>query len=208
MKVVNCTNCSAVNADATPESKCRQCGEPLAPALLQQSLDALNSLTAKLQEARSPKPSFYSFNGFGTMLLDYRALPDGNWEAVRWVTALWLPVVPLSAYRIQPLEQERTYGRETSKFRVLDKAPLSASRIVRTYALAVAGLLPPILGVVYADEINRVVRGWWALGLMVLMAVWSVYIIFFKIPNESKAYQARDNAGVQAPDAAAKEKST
>ena len=199
MKVVNCTNCSAENADARPESKCRECGEPLAPALLQKSLDELKGLTAKLQDARTP--SFYSFNGFGTMLLDYRALPDGNYEAVRWVTALWLPLVPLAAYRIRPLEQERTYGRETSKFRVLEKTSLSASRIVRTYALAAAALLPPVLGVVYADEINRAVRGLWALGLMVLMAVWAGSIIFFKIPNQGKAYKAKDRAGEPSPDA-------
>ncbi len=203
MKVVNCTNCSAENADATPESKCRECGEPLAPALMQQSLDELQRLNAKLQESRAP--SFYSFNGFGTMLLDYRALPDGTYEAVRWVTMLFLPFVPLSAYRIQPIEQERSYGRETSKFRVLGKAPLSASRIVRTYALAVAAVLPPILGVVYSAEINRAVRGLWALGLMVLMFAWAVYIIFFKIPNEGKAYNAKDKAGGQSTGASATE---
>ena len=206
MKVVNCTNCSAENADAGPESKCRQCGESLAPALLQKSLDELKGLTAKLQEARTP--SFYSFNGFGTMLLDYRALADGTYEAVRWATALWLPLVPLAAYRIQPLEQERSYGRETSKFRVLGKASLSASRIVRTYLLAAAALLPPVLGVVYSAEINRAVRGFWALGLMVLMAVWSGDIIFFKIPNEGKAYKAKDGAGGQTSGASATEKQT
>ena len=206
MKAVNCTNCSAENADARPESKCRECGEPLAPALFQQSLDELKRLTAKVQEARTP--SFYSFNGFGTMLLDYRALPDGTYEAVRWATALWLPLFPLAAYRIQPLEQERTYGRETSKFRVLEKARLSVTRIVRTYALAAAAVLPPILGVVYADEINRVVRGLWALGLMILIAVWSGYIIFFKIPNEGKAYKAKDTAGGRTSNASPTEKST
>lgn len=208
MKVVNCTHCSAENADARPESKCSRCGESLAPALFRQSVDELKRLTENLPTARKRTPSFSSFNGFGTMLLDYRALPDGTYEAVRWVTGLWLPVVPLAAYRIQPLEQERTYGRETSKFRVLEKASLSASRIVRTYALAAAAVLPPVLGVVYADGINRAVRGLWALGLMVLVAVWSGYIIFFKIPNEGKAYKAKDNAGGQTPSAAPTEKST
>lgn len=206
MKVVNCTNCSAENADARPDSKCRGCGEPLAPALLEQSLDELKRLTAKVQGARAP--SFYSFNGFGTMLLDYRALPDGTYEAVRWVTALWVPVIPLAAYRIRPIEQERTYGRETSKFRVLERSPLSAARIVRTYALAAAALLPPILGVVYSTEINRAVRGLWAVGLMILMAVWSGYIVFLKIPNEGKAYKAKGNAPGQSSGASATEKST
>lgn len=207
MKAVNCTNCSAENADARPDSKCRECGEPLAPALFQQSLDELKKLTENLPAAKKRTPSFYSFNGFGTMLLDYRALPDGTYEAVRWVTALWVPLIPLAAYRIQPLEQERTYGRETSKFRVLEKASLSAARIARTYALAVAALLPPILGVVYSTEINRAVRGLWAVGLMLLIAAWSGYIVFSKIPNEGKAYKAKDTAPEQSSGASATEKS-
>ena len=60
MKVVNCTNCSAENADAGPESKCRECGEPLAPALFQQSLDELKRLTAKVQVSTAGKTSFAS----------------------------------------------------------------------------------------------------------------------------------------------------
>jgi len=191
MKTVTCPSCNFANTGVTAESKCAQCGESLAPALFQQSVDELKKLTENLPTLKKPTPSFYSFNGFGTMLLDYRALPDGTYEAVRWVTLMFLPLVPLSAYRIQPLEQEQSYGRETSKFQVLGKAPLSAARIIRTYALAAAGLLPPILGVVYSTEINRAVKGLWALGLMVLIAVWSGYIIFFKIPNEGKAYKAK-----------------
>jgi uncharacterized membrane protein len=191
MKVVNCTNCSEENVDATPESQCRQCGESLALALMQQSLDELKGLKEKLEAARKPTPSFYSFNGIGTMLLDYRALPDGTYEAVRWVTIVFLPVIPLSAYRIQPLEQERSYGRETSKFQVLGKAPLSAARVVRTYGLVFIGLLPIVLGSIYSGEINRAMSGPKAFGLMILAVAWGIYILFFKIPNESKAYQAK-----------------
>lgn len=191
MKVVNCPSCSAENRNVTPESVCSQCGESLAPALFQQSVDEIKKLTENLPTYKKPRPSFYSFNGFGTMLLDYRALPDGTYEAVRWVTLLFLPVVPLAAYRIEPLAQERGYGRETSKFRVLDKTGLSAGRVLRTYLLAVVGLLPPVLGFVYSTEINRAVRGMWAVGLMLLMFLWALYFIFFKIPNEGKAYKGK-----------------
>lgn len=208
MKVVNCTNCSAENADAGPESKCRQCGESLAPALFRQSVEELKRLTENPPAAKKRTPSFYSFNGFGTMLMDYRALPDGTYEAVRWVTMMFLPVVPLSAYRIIPLEQEHGYGRSTSKFRVVGKAPLSAARIVRTYALAAAAVLPPVLGFVYSAEVGRVVRGLWAVGLMVLIAAWSGYILFAKIPNEGQAYKAKDNAGGRSPGASVTEKQT
>jgi hypothetical protein len=191
MKVVNCLKCSAENVDATAESKCRECGEPLAPALFQQSVDELKRLTENFPTLKKPIPSFYSFNGIGTMLLDYRALPDGTYEAVRWVTIVFLPIIPLSAFRIQPIEQERSYGRETSKFKVLDRVPLSLSRIVRTYLLVAAGLLPIIMGSIYSSEINRAMSGLKAFGLMILAVVWGGYILFLKVPNEGKAYKVK-----------------
>jgi hypothetical protein len=43
---------------------------------------------------------------------------------------------------------------------------------------------------------------------MVLMAVWSGYLIFFKIPNEGQAYKARDGAGGKTSGDAAREKTT
>jgi hypothetical protein len=191
MNTVACPSCSFVNANVTGESVCSQCGESLAPVLLQQNIDELKKLTDKFQQTSAPRPSFNSFNGFGTTLLDYRQLPDGTYQATRWVIALFLPIVPLSAYVIQPEKQERTYGRETSSFTILGKAPLSVARILRTYLLAILALLPVVLGIVYSREVNRAVPGLYALGLMILMFAWVTYIIFFKLKNDSKAYRSK-----------------
>src|SRR3954470_25064335 len=109
---VACPACKTVNADAGVNSKCSACGEPLAAAVLQQSIDDLKKLTERMQELNAP--SFKTFNGFGTTLLDYRRRDDGSWEATRWVVAAMLPIVPLATYRILPKRPQNRYGRMES----------------------------------------------------------------------------------------------
>ncbi|HEX8136178.1 MAG TPA: hypothetical protein VF544_01180 [Pyrinomonadaceae bacterium] len=191
MKTVTCPACGFMNVNATAESVCTDCGESLAPALFEQSVDELKKLTERLQEVKPPAKSFYSFNGFGTTLLDYRALPDGTYQATRWIIALFLPIFPLKNYLIEPVTQEFGYGRETARFNILGEAGLSVVRVLRTYLLAAVGLLPAILGVVYAREIDRVVHGLWAVVLMILVFLWGVYFIFYKLKNEGQAYRSR-----------------
>jgi hypothetical protein len=188
MNTVICSACKTVNAEATVNSACSQCGESLAPALIEQSVNELKRLTAKLEEANAP--SFKSFNGFGTTLLDYRARPDGTYEATRWAIALFLPLFPLANYVIQPTGQERSYGHETSKFRIMEQTPLTATRILRTYALAVIGLFPIIAGSLNSGAVNRTLGGLAAGGAMILCAAWAIYIIFFKLKNEGAAYKS------------------
>ncbi|HEY0097800.1 MAG TPA: hypothetical protein VGB76_02500 [Pyrinomonadaceae bacterium] len=177
-----------MNAEANVNSACSRCGESLAPALIEQSVNELKRLTAKLEEASAP--SFNSFNGFGTTLLDYRASPVGTYEATRWAIALFLPLFPIANYVIQPTGQERSYGRETSKFRIMAQTPLTLTRILRTYALAVAGLLPIIAGSLYSNVVNRTLGGLPAAVAMILSFVWAIYIIFFKLKNEGAAYKS------------------
>jgi hypothetical protein len=188
MSTVICSACKTVNTEATAASACSQCGTSLAPVLIEQSVNELKRLTAKLEEANAP--SFSSFNGFGTTLLDYRARPDGTYEATRWAIALFLPLFPLANYVIQPTGQERSYGRETSKFRIIGQAPLTAQRILRTYLLAVVGLFPIITGSLYSSVVNRALGGLLAFGAMILCAAWAIYIIFFKLKNEGAAYKS------------------
>jgi hypothetical protein len=188
MKTVACPSCQADNS--TDDSVCAECGESLVLAKIQQSVDEIKRLTEK-KLPQFNAPSFNSYNGFGTTLLDYRALPDGTYEATRWVIALFLPVVPLATYVIEPTAQERTYGRETSSFNVLGKSRLSVARVLRTYLLAAVGLSPVILGIVYSAELNRIIKGLWAVLVMFLGVVWATYFIFFKLKNDSQAYKTK-----------------
>ncbi len=97
-RTVACPACRAANP--YDGDNCAQCGEPLAAAKLQHALDEIQRVTADFKERAAPRKTFHTFNGFGTTLLDYRALPDGTYEATRWVVAMMLPLVPLATYVI------------------------------------------------------------------------------------------------------------
>ena len=185
---VNCPACKTVNADADVNSKCSACGESLTVAVFQHTLDELKKLNERMMEASAP--SFKTFNGFGTTLLDYRRRDDGAWEATRWVVAMMLPVAPLASYVIRPKRQVNGYGRMESYFDILGRAPLSASKILRPYALMAVGLAPFVVGFMNSSWINRTLGGPLAFFAMLAAIVWGVYIVFFKIKNDSRAYKA------------------
>ncbi|MET0649099.1 MAG: hypothetical protein ABW208_21015 [Pyrinomonadaceae bacterium] len=194
---VNCPACQTVNPDADVNSKCSNCGEPLGVAVFQHSLDEIKRITERMKE--STAPSFNTFNGFGTTLLDYREREGGTWEATRWVVAAMLPVVPLGSYVIDPKRQQNSYGRMEAYFEILGRAPLSPARILRVYALMILGLAPVVLGFMNSSRIDSAIKG--ALGpkpggivaalAMVASVAWGAYIIFFRIKNDSKAYKTK-----------------
>src|ERR1044072_8550641 len=105
---VNCPACQTLIPEANVNSQVSNCGKPLGAAVLQHSLDELKKVTDRMREMSAP--SFNTFNGFGTTLLDYRERPDGTWEATRWVVAAMLPLVPLGSYVINPKRQQNSYG--------------------------------------------------------------------------------------------------
>jgi hypothetical protein len=198
---VNCPACQTFNAGAGVNSLCSACGEPLAAAVLQHTVDEMKRLNERMAEAGAP--SFKSFNGFGTTLLDYRPLTDGTWEATRWVVAAALPVVPLGSYVIRPKRQANSYGRMESYFEILGRVPLSPAKVLRVYALVILGLAPVVLGFMNSSRIDSAIKG--ALGpkyggivaalAMVGSILWATYVIFFLIKNDSKPYKdATENA--------------
>jgi bacterioferritin-associated ferredoxin len=184
---VNCQACKALNPGAGVDSKCGSCGEPLAAAVLQHNLDDLKRLNERVREAGAP--SFNTFNGFGTTLLDYRRRDDGTWEATRWVVAAMLPVAPLAAYRIRPRRQENSHGRSQSYFDVLGRAPLSPLRVLRVYGLVLLGLAPAALGWLNSSWVNRTLGGPPAALAMLASVASGAYIIFFRVRNDSEAYK-------------------
>jgi hypothetical protein len=194
---VNCPACQTVNPDADVNSKCSGCGEPLGVAVFQHSIDELKKVTERVREATAP--SFYTFNGFGTTLLDYREREGGTWEATRWVVAAMFPIAPLGSYVIKPTRQQNSYGRMESYFEVLGRTPLAPARVLRVYALLILGLAPVVLGFMNSSWIDRTIKG--ALGpkygglvaalAMVASVVWGAYIIFYRIKNDSKAYKTK-----------------
>jgi hypothetical protein len=186
---VNCPACKTVNVDADVNTNCSDCGEPVGAAVFQHTLDEIRKITERAKEATAP--SFNTFNGFGTTLLDYRERGDGTWEATRWVVAAMFPVAPLGSYVINPKRQQNSYGRMESYFEVLGRTPLSPARVLRVYALVLLGLAPIVLGSLNSSWVNRTLGGPLAALAMLASVAWGAYIIFFRIRNDSKTYKPK-----------------
>jgi len=188
MRTIHCTACKARNHYEA--EKCASCGEPLAMAKIQEAMQGIRDTTDRFKHKQAAlNPGFNSVNGFGTTLLDYRPRGDGTYDTVRWVIAMGIPLVPLGGYVIEPIRQEITYGRQTSSFTVLERTPLSAQRIVRTYLLVIVGLAPLVIGWMNSRWINRTLDGGPAFFLMLATVVWAGYIIFVRIKNDGGAYK-------------------
>jgi hypothetical protein len=187
-KTIACKACQSVN-DYEAES-CARCGESLALPRVEAIAADMRAITARLEHQQAVHAKgFSSINGFGTMLLDYRPHGDGTWQAVRWVTAGGIPLVPLGGYVIQPFHEEFTYGRHTASFSIVDRVPLSAQRIVRTYLLLAAGVLPLLLGALNSRWVNRTLGEGPAFFAMLACIAWAGYVVYARIPNAGKVYK-------------------
>lgn len=189
MRTIQCPACKAsTDYDA---DNCARCGEPLVTAKLQEAIAGIRDTTARFQhqQAAASGRGFSSINGFGTMLLDYRPRGDGTWNAVRWVTAAGVPLVPLGGYVIQPLYEQHTYGRHTASFTVLERTPLSWERVIRTYVLVALGMLPLILGFVNSSWLNRTVGEGKAFFVMLGAIAWAIYIVYVRVKNDGNVYK-------------------
>ncbi len=78
--------------------------------------------------------------GFGVKLLDYRPLGDGIYDATRWFTVFFFPVVPLTTLRIRPKTAQATnlgaVVETRYDFDLLGERPTPGERIIRMYLFA------------------------------------------------------------------------
>lgn len=189
MRTIRCPSCTSVN-DYEAE-KCASCGQALAMAKLEEAMAGIRDTTARFQhqQAVAANRGFSSVNGFGTALLDYRPRGDGTWHAVRWVIAAGIPLVPLGGYVIQPMHEQHTYGRHTASFTVLDRFPLTAARVARTYLLLAVGLLPLVLGWTNSGWLEDTVGDANAFFVMLGAIFWAIYFVYVRTRNDGKVYK-------------------
>jgi hypothetical protein len=195
MPTLTCPACNAINSSEA--SECTNCGSSLATAKLEHAINEIKKTTEKMRELTTPRKTFYSINGCGTTLLDYRALADGTYAATRWVTVFGLPLVPLAGYVIEPTSQEYRHGGETSKFTILEKTSLALNSVIRTYLLAVIGVMPLLLGAMNSRWVNHTLGGPLAFLAMIACFAWLVYIIFYRLKNDGKAYKTKPSSAAK-----------
>ena len=90
-----------------------------------------------------------TMNGMGVSLYGRRATPEGP-VGTAWLTALFVPLVPLRSYRVlQEVEHDRTFSGQATSYR-LAEVPLCWPQVVPVFVGVWAGLVALTL--------------WWALG--------------------------------------------
>lgn len=189
MRTIHCPACKSSN-DYEAE-KCGTCGEPLAMAKLQEAMQGIRETASRFQHQQAVHSGggFSSINGFGSTLMDYRPRDEGTWDAVRWVIVAGIPLVPLGGYVIQPIHSDYTYGRHSASFNVLDRFPLTAQRVARTYLLVIIGLLPLVLGWINADWLEDTVGNANAFFVMLGAVAWGIYFVHVRTRKDSKVYK-------------------
>ena len=87
-----------------------------------------------------------SFNGFGTLLYgcsDER--PDKSYVAIKWITAAYVPIIPLQSMRIVEGRRGSTsvpmYYSSSLQYQIIERVPLHWRQALKTAALAWGFLL-------------------------------------------------------------------
>ena len=164
---------------------------------LKEITEQLASMRERLEESLIPVKTT-SFNGCGIMLLDYRAVEDGNYEATRWITACALPLIPLSVWKITPKKYNYDRSGEQQTFCLVAKSRLTITRILFPYLVVAIGVLPFVLAYFFADLnpvlqiIRKTIGDWAVVGfiilLIILVLIW-IGFIFTRMHNAEKAYK-------------------
>lgn len=207
MNNVKCTSC---NFDNPPgQASCSQCGSTLPETSVDASNDAaeqlrrinesIAALNAEMLDKFTPARTT-SFNGCGIMLLDYRPVEDGNYEATRWVTVFGFPLVPLSVWKIRPLKYSQDARGERQSFHLLGKSRITIDRFFRPYLFLALGALPFVLAYFFLDlrrplyYLGRLIGTWLPVALMILLIgltlAWIGYIMT-RFHNADKAYKQK-----------------
>ena len=194
MSAESCSTCGF--RSRADEVTCAQCGAMLpktdsttaseaANAVAEEQLRQINELRAiaeKLQEAATPARTT-SIKGCGIMLLDYRPVENGNYEASRWITLFGFPLVPLGVWKIAPRRYKQDHTGEQQTFQLLGKRAITFDRIIRPYLFLSAGALAflPLYyflkPVVYS--IGRALGSWAAVAFIILIIALSLAWIGF-----------------------------
>ncbi|MCW3054277.1 MAG: hypothetical protein JWN14_3447 [Chthonomonadales bacterium] len=145
---------------------------------------------AHVKDAHRPTPRLHAINGCGTTLLDYRPQEEGTYLATRWFTLFYLPILPLSAMRVRPIQREGQFGRETYRVEILSLAQLDPMRVLRTYLLTLLAVGPALFAFCRMDSINR----WFGSGpgFVVNLAtlIWFGFLLY-KISNSDHLFRRK-----------------
>lgn len=118
----------------------------------------------------------YSVNGTGIRLLDYRPMSDGTYEATRWLTILFIPILPIGTLLIRPGTAEGVATMMRYTFQLLGKRPMNWRRVLRMYAIDLIAALPVALCALFETPGEN--TDLW-LTMFIFSVLWGVAVLVF-----------------------------
>lgn len=86
-----------------------------------------------------------TWNGIGTSFIGAKdRYPDGTFVTTEWFVVLMFPVIPIRSLRVLFLANSVGWRRSSSKYLVIEKAPLDIKYILLTYFTAIISVISGI----------------------------------------------------------------
>ena len=104
--------------------------------------DANHFTCARGSRARNERRMPYTLNGFGTKYYGRRdQAADGSYVTTLWITALYVPLLPLGSYRVKPVGQGTNYVIHRSQNYQVLRIPMCWEQVWRVYMIGAPILL-------------------------------------------------------------------
>ena len=129
----------------------------------------------------------YSVNGTGIRLLDYCRVSADTYEATRWLTVLFIPLLPIGTLLVRPGTAEGVGTSMQYRFQLLGKRPMRWKRIGRMYAMTLLAGLPLTLAAYFetpGDNTNM-----W-IAVLLLSLIWCIAVLVYAQRDSRGVYQA------------------
>jgi hypothetical protein len=118
----------------------------------------------------------YSVNGTGIRLLDYRRVSEDSYEATRWLTILFIPILPIGTLLIRPGTAEGIATMMRYSFQLLGKRPMNWRRVLRMYAIDMIAALPVAL-CAWFETPGEMTDLW--LTIFIFSVMWGIAVLAF-----------------------------
>ena len=129
----------------------------------------------------------YSVNGTGIRLLDYLRVSADTYEATRWFTFFFVPLIPIGTWLIRPGTAEGAGTSMQYNFQILDKRPLRWRRVGRLWLINLIAALPVTLCGIFETP-GENTNMWFT--LLIFSLVWAFAALAYGQKGASKPYRA------------------
>ena len=142
--------------------------------------------------------------GCGVRLLDYRKVDEHVYDATRWVTVLFFPLVPLKTWRIRPQTAEAlnlgAVVQSRYNFDLLAERVTPPTRVVRMYLFAwilvPVAMAGPLAGALtFAKTHDAGAPSPLKTALLLSAAIWGVIVVGILNHRREKLFDWGDSIG-------------